>query len=481
MHSHTPNSKIPRQTRVVATIGPATCSQAQLRALCERGVNVLRLNFSHGTHEWHRGVIERIKELRATGEFCPAIMLDTKGPEIRTGDVAEAWGIAPEEMLTLTIEPGHEPAVTGKLSVNYDGLVRDARLGEMIMMDSGLVRLQVEAKTDSDVLCRVLDEGKVTSRRHLNLPGVRVSLPSVTEQDWEDLAFGAEMGVDLYALSFIRSAEDVSAIREFLRARGAVAAHLIAKIETPQAVDDLADIVSVADGVMVARGDLGVETAMSAVPILQRRIVKQARAHNKPVIVATHMLESMIESPVPTRAEVSDVFAAVLQSVDGVMLSGETASGEYPLRAVEQMVGIITEGEAYVRAQAPACALEADGVRCELARVAVRMAADLCHVQGIVVMSRTGYMARLVAGLRPSKMVYVFTDRETTYYPGQLLRGVEWSMVEFDAAHPEATVQRAAQKLSAMTLNDEPRQYIVISDSLIDGKMIPMIQVRTLG
>ncbi|MGZ4987125.1 MAG: pyruvate kinase, partial [Limisphaerales bacterium] len=322
-----------RHTKIIATLGPATESPEMLGKLIDAGVNVFRLNMSHAPHDWVRRVIKDIRSAAAARSVFIGIMMDTQGPAIRTGDLSVPLDLKPGQKFTLTVR-GEKREEEHSVDVNYANFVNDINIGDIVLVDNGNIEMKVLAKTDNKVECEVLTPGKLGSRRHINLPGVKVSLPALTAKDIADVKVGLEMGVDFIALSFVREARDLLQLRELFE-DSAHQPFVIAKIEDQQALVNLDSIVHEADGIMVARGDLGIEIPYEELPIVQRRIVKTCLRVGKPVIVATHMLESMISSPMATRAEVTDIAHAVFEQADAIMLSGETTVGKYPLKCVE--------------------------------------------------------------------------------------------------------------------------------------------------
>src|SRR5882724_6505304 len=320
----------PRKTKIIATLGPATEAAAMIARLIDAGVNVFRLNMSHATHDWARRVVKDIRNAASASQSFIGIMMDTQGPAIRTGELPGALDLQPGQKFTLTVR-GERSEEERSVDVNYEDFVNDIDVGDVVLIDNGAIQMKVLAKKGNKVECEVLTEGKLGSRRHINLPGVKVSLPALTTKDIADVKLGLEIGVDFIALSFVREARDLVQLKE-LFGETKPPPQVIAKIEDQQAVANLESIVREADAVMVARGDLGIEVPYEELPIIQRRIVKTCLRLGKPVIVATHMLESMIESPMPTRAEVTDVANAVFEQSDAIMLSGETTVGKYPLK-----------------------------------------------------------------------------------------------------------------------------------------------------
>lgn len=465
-----------RRTKIVATIGPNTESYESLKALALAGVNVFRLNFSHGTHEWHRRVMDRIKKLNDDLGTYFSIMLDTKGPEIRTGDLKTPRELRKGEELILTVNhEGYEEA--GKVSVNYDAFICDVEVGDTILVDNGFMNLKVKEKKGKDVICEILDGGILGSRRHLNLPGKDVSLDSITETDWEDIRFGVEQGVDFLALSFVRHATEVQTIKKFLEKKKS-SMLVIAKIETLDATEHLASIFDAADGIMVARGDLGAEVPFMQVPLLQWEMAQLAGKYKKFSIVATQMLESMSEHPMPTRAEVSDVFAATWQRHDAIMLSGETASGKYPIKAVQVMGDIAVETEnAYLRKRSIR-KIEPDDERTEFCKNAGSAAEDLDDVAAIVVITKSGKMARLMTAFRPKVPIFVIAEDASVCRQSQILWGSKTFQVKF-SDDPEKTIERAVHLLITADKDLKGKKFVLLSDILVNKEMRPAVQIRT--
>ncbi|MFZ9114669.1 MAG: pyruvate kinase, partial [bacterium] len=325
-----------RCTKIICTIGPSSREPEMLRRLQQAGMNIARLNFSHGDHNTHGEVVGRIRDLNQTLKYPVAVMLDTQGPEIRTG--FNEVNLVVGDELRVTVPPTEEQAdpPVKTLHVNYQYLIDEVKPGQSLSVDSGLVKLKVLSREEDHLRCEVIHGGFLKGRRHVNLPGVAVQLPSITAKDKEDLLFAKEMDLDGIALSFVRNADAVREAKEILgdESKGM---KIIAKIENQEGVENMEQILEEADGIMVARGDLGLEVDMEELPQLQRRMAYLCAIHGKRLIVATHLLESMIEFPVPTRAEVTDVANAVYEQADAVMLSGETASGKFPVEAVETL------------------------------------------------------------------------------------------------------------------------------------------------
>jgi len=333
-----------RRTKIVCTIGPASSSLETIKAMIQAGMDIARFNFSHGTHEEHGQRMALVRQAaEELGKRMP-LMLDNKGPEIRLGEVEGKVLLEKDKEVILTTEPVVGNAL--RLPVNFEGLPQDVRPGDSILLDDGLIELEVLETTTTEIRCRIKNGGVVSSHKGVNVPGVELGLPPLTDQDIEDLEFGLKQGIDFWALSFVRTANDILAAREELEKRGAHSqVFIIAKIETRAAVNNLEDILAVSDGIMVARGDLGVEIPVEEVPLVQKRIIQACNRLGKPVITATQMLESMIQHPRPTRAEAADVANAIFDGTDAIMLSGETAAGKYPVESVATMARIARRAE----------------------------------------------------------------------------------------------------------------------------------------
>ncbi|MEK9172901.1 MAG: pyruvate kinase [Nitrospirota bacterium] len=397
-----------RRAKIVGTIGPASESPAILGKLIAAGLDVARLNFSHGSHEQHARTIAAIRSAAASAGRPIAILQDLQGPRIRIGNIAEPVSVESGQTLTLTTD---SQAGGGAIPVTYGSLPADVKPGDRILIDDGLIELAVEEAGRQAIRCRVVTGGTIRPHKGMNLPGVAVSAPAFGEKDRADLSFGLSHGVDYVGLSFVRGPEDVMAARAWMKKYDAEAA-IIAKIERPEAVERLDAIVAVADGVMIARGDLAVETSPEAVPLIQKRIIRLCNERRVIVITATQMLESMTASPRPTRAEASDVANAVLDGTDAVMLSGETASGRYPVEAVETMARIVAAAEqgleqAPIPAQAPSPAPFPAAVCAAGARAARETGAKV-----VVAFTESGTTARLLSKERPPVPIVAYTPHD---------------------------------------------------------------------
>ncbi len=400
-----------RKTKIVCTLGPATNSEHRIEQLIQAGMNVVRLNFSHGTHQEHQSMISTIRKVAAHTGKPIAILQDLQGPKLRVGKM-KAGSILLKQGQIITIVADEIIGDEQRIGTSYRHLARDVRPGDTILLDDGLIELKVKESRGNEVICQVITGGILSDHKGINLPGVTISQPSVTEKDREDLLFGMDQGVDLVAISFVRSAEDVLAVKELIRSRGQEIL-VLAKLEKPEAIEHLDEILAAADGVMIARGDLGVELPLQKVPVLQKRIIQQAAHLGKPVITATQMLESMRFNPRPTRAEVSDVANAIFDGTDAVMLSAETATGKYPIETVRTMARIITEAEhagawmGHHLSAAEKTLSIADAVShsaCE--------AAEFLKVKAIVAFTKSGFTARMVAKYRPKTQIIAFSPSE---------------------------------------------------------------------
>ena len=453
-----------RKTKIICTLGPATDSPEVLARLIAAGANVFRLNMSHGTHEWVRTVVPRIREVARQTSANIAIMMDTQGPAIRTGDVATNLDLHPGDVVEFTVR-GAKSEEHYSVDVNYDGLIDDIHDGDVVMVDNGNIHMKVLAKKENRVQCEVLTRGVLGSRRHINLPGVKVNLPPMTEKDLKDIVVGVETGVDYFALSFCRERSDVDAMRAELKRLGSDA-HIIAKIEDQHAVKHVKEIIDAADAVMVARGDLGIECPMEELPIIQRRIVKTCLQVGKPVIVATHMLESMITNPLPTRAEITDVANAVYEQADAIMLSGETSVGKYPVQCVETFDRVARRIE---RSGGAGFAAEAviDGPRQKTVAAAVSLANNFPQAK-MVVFTFHGTMALYVSHLRPLHApIFAFSPDERVCRRLALLYGVQAHRMGF-VAEPDKNVFAAETALLLKGLA-EPGDHLVVVTDILDG------------
>ncbi|XP_057446138.1 plastidial pyruvate kinase 2-like isoform X2 [Lotus japonicus] len=449
-----------RKTKIVCTIGPSTDTKEMIWKLAEAGMNVARLNMSHGDHASHQKVIDLVKEYNAQHkDNVIAIMLDTKGPEVRSGDLPQPIALSTGQEFTFTIKRGVGTADC--VSVNYDDFVNDVEEGDMILVDGGMMSLLVKSKTDDSVKCEVVDGGDLKSRRHLNVRGKSATLPSITEKDWDDIKFGVDNKVDFYAVSFVKDAEVVHELKNYLKSCDADI-HVIVKIESADSIPNLHSIITASDGAMVARGDLGAELPIEEVPLLQEEIIRLCRSMGKAVIVATNMLESMIVHPTPTRAEVSDIAIAVREGSDGIMLSGETAHGKFPLKAVKVMHTVALRTEATISGgQMPPNIGQV--FKNHMSEMFAYHATMMSNTLGTstVVFTRTGFMAILLSHYRPSGTIFAFTDEKRVQQRLALYQGVCPVYMEF-CDDSEATFRRALDLLKGQGMVKEGEEVALV-------------------
>jgi pyruvate kinase len=464
-----------RKTKIICTLGPASEKPETLAQMIEHGADIFRLNMSHAEHSWVRTVVANIRELSEQAGRPVGILLDTQGPAIRTGDLKTELRLTPGDIVEFTVR-GAKSEERYSVDVNYEGLVNDINVGDTVLVDNGMIRLEVLEKKKNRIRCRVLTPGTLGSRRHINLPGVRVNLPPLTEKDLADVALGAELGVDFVALSFVREASDIEELRRVLKEKGSKA-RIVAKIEDQSAVHSIDEIIKAADAIMVARGDLGIECPMEELPIIQRRIVKMSIRLGKPVVVATHMLESMISNPMPTRAEITDVANAVFEQADAVMLSGETSVGRYPVECVRVLnrVALRIErsgGAGYAKS------VILEDARQKTVASAVVLANSLKRAK-IIVFTRHGAMGRNTSNLRPEHAsIFAFTPSEEVRRQLTLCWGVCPIHLEF-TGDPNATIEAAEKSLREKKLTASGDQLVIMSDILAEGTRFDCVQLRT--
>lgn len=466
-----------RKTKIIATVGPATESAEALEALVRAGVNVFRLNMSHAAHSWVRAVVPRIRALESVLGRHIGILLDTQGPAIRTGDLPSKVELHPGDIFEFTVR-GQSAGETLSVEVNYDGFGEDISVGDTVLVDNGMIHMRVLSKDQDRIRCEVLTQGLMGSRRHINLPGVKVNLPPLTEKDLEDVALGCELGADFVALSFCRESSDVEALRTVLTSHGS-AARIVAKIEDQLAVRNLDAIIRKTDLVMVARGDLGIECPMEELPIIQRRIVKRCIRAGRPVIVATHMLESMIQNPVPTRAEVTDVANAVFEEADAIMLSGETTTGKYPVPCVEVLDKVARRIEHSGGADFAKLAILADD-RQKTAHAAVVLANSLPGCK-LLVFTRRGIMADLVANQRPAHApIFAFAPHESVSRRLSLNRGTVALTLPFEAPSDTA-IPSAEALLKERHMARTGDKLVIVSDAPGHNGFFDAVQLRIVS
>ncbi|MEA3208594.1 MAG: pyruvate kinase [Chthoniobacter sp.] len=464
-----------RKTKIICTLGPATESAEVLHAMIEAGANIFRLNMSHATHEWVRQIVPRIRAIAKELDVIVGILMDTQGPAIRTGDLPTKLDLKVGDVFEFTVR-GTVSEEVNSVGVNYDGLIDDISVGDTVLVDNGNIHMKVLSKEGSKIRCEVLTSGIMGSRRHINLPGVKVNLPPLTEKDLADVAVGAELQVDFVALSFCREPNDVEVLRKVLRSHDS-AARIVSKIEDQLAIKNINEIIQTTDVVMVARGDLGIECPMEELPIIQRRIVKRCLQRGVPVIVATHMLESMISNPVPTRAEITDVANAVYEQADCVMLSGETTVGKYPVACVRVLDKVAQRIE---RSGGANFAVEAllENDRHKTVHSAVSLANSLPDAK-LVVFTRRGTMADYISGQRPNAPIYAFAPTFELCRKLSANWGTFPHQLTFDS-NPNRTIGAAMNYLVEQKLAASGDHLVIVSDMLAGEERFDSIQLRVV-
>lgn len=463
-----------RRTRIIATLGPATESPEMIQQLIEAGVNIFRLNMSHATHDQVREAVKNIREISSKQITRVGIMMDSRGPEIRTGDMSNDLDLTAGQVIGLTVR-GEKSVEEFSVDVNYDQLVEDLKEGDVVLIDNGTIELKVENKKHNQLVCKVLTPGTLKSRRHVNLPGVRVNMPSLTQQDKEDIKLGIELGIDWFAMSFVREPEDVKQLKAILDYHNAPQ-RVVAKLEDQEGIRNLDGIIEAADAIMVARGDLGIECAYEELPIIQRRMIKQCALQGKPVIVATHMLESMIENPSPTRAEVTDTANAVFEQADAIMLSGETSIGKYPVKCVEMMNRIATRiersgGAGYYTN------VKMQSKFAKLVKSAAVLAEE-CNADALFVFTSSGIIARNAARLRlVSTPIYAFSNDEHLLNQLPMYWGIYPSFLE-TTDDPEDNVSRAIAKLVGRGLLKKGNTVVAVTEVKIQDRLVDTIMME---
>jgi pyruvate kinase len=457
-----------RRTKIVCTIGPATNSEERLEQLMLAGMNVARVNFSHGTQEEHALVIERIRTISARLGCTVAILQDLQGPKIRTGTLQGKQPVRLLDDAYLTITTDDIVGTAERVSTTYQQLPQDVKPGDCILIDDGLIELRVVDNTETDILCQVVHGGWLKEHKGINLPGVAVTAPALTEKDRSDLQFGIRHGIDYVALSFVRKPEDIRECRKLIQHYQAeldggvqlspLTIPLIAKLEKPEAIERLDEILEEADGVMIARGDLGIEMAPEKVPFIQKRIIARCNELGLPVITATQMLESMVNNARPTRAEVTDVSSAIVDGTDAIMLSAETATGAYPIEAVQMMVRIALETEKDDRTLHQPRHHHA--TQAHAVSHAARALSEDTSVKAIVVFTLTGRSAHLISKDRPRRPILAYTPTEWVYRQLALWWGIWPYSIEL-AGTTEELFDAVEQRLQDDNLIQKG-EYIVI-------------------
>ena len=453
-----------RKSKIIITLGPATESEEMIGQLIDEGTNVFRVNMSHAKHEWAAEMTKRVRRQSDVRSAHIAVLFDLTGPSIRTGDLQIPYLLLEGDIVEFR-KQGADPQVPFSTTVNYDGLMGDVSVGNTLVVDNGAMLMRIDTVGADYILCSVKTPGTMGSRRHINLPGVRLNLPALTEKDHKDLALAVECGADYIAGSFVRDAAHVCSLRDAMKALEGEA-QIVAKIEDQEAIRNLDAIIGEADVIMIARGDLGTEVEFEELPILQRRIVKRCHELGTRVIVATQLLESMITNPTPTRAEVTDVMNAAYEEADCLMLSGETSVGRYPQRCVEALVRISSRIERSGGHGFGQNVLLRDE-RQKTARAAVTLADSLPDAR-LVVLTRRGVLANHVAMLRPRTAgFYAFTPTEQVCRKLSLTRGIRAFKLSF-ASNIEETIQRVSELLAKENLVRSGTPIVIVSDILSD-------------
>jgi len=471
-----------KKTKIVATIGPASESEEMLRELFKQGVNVCRMNFSHGDHAEHKVRMDRVKKVREEMGLPIAIMLDTKGPEIRLGDFKDG---------VVEIQQGQEFSLTTRdilgdetiISVTYKDMPRDVQVGGIILIDDGLVEFRIKEITDTDIIMEALNGGTLKNHKGVNVPNVNINLPALTDKDISDIKFGIENDVDFIAASFVRKASDVNDIRRILEENGGLNIDIISKIENQQGLDNIAEIIHVSDGIMVARGDLGVEVPTEEIPLIQKDLIRMCNKAGKPVITATQMLDSMIRNPRPTRAEVTDVANAIIDGSSAVMLSGETAAGKYPLEAVRTMynIAINTENSLDYKEMLKVRSIDNEITTTNaISKATVNTASDL-GAKAIITATSSGYTSKAISKFRPRAPIIAATTKKSVVRKMAL----EWGV--YPVLAPESKSTDEVIELSIKSSLDAG--YVDEGDLVVITAGIPvglagttnMIKVHTIG
>ena len=464
-----------KRTKIICTIGPATESFMSLKRLHKAGMNVARLNMSHSDHKNAKKIIDRIRKLNKQVKNPVGILLDTQGPEIRTGDTSEVVNLEPGQLVSFTVRDEIDVETTS-IRVHYDELIQSVSVGTLISLDNGLLNFKVLKKTKNQLECKVLDGGKLGSKRHVNLPGIRINLPSITEKDKRDIAFGLKENVDFIALSFVRDASDIEDLKKILKTK-IKKIKIISKIEDREGLSNIDDICKVSDAVMVARGDLGIETDLANLPNVQRKIMSSCAKYGVNSIVATHLLESMIENPTPTRAEVTDVANAIYEGADAVMLSGETTIGKYPTEAVNLISRIATQTEKYrTLGYEEKLISETDW---QYLGIAAKNIAESIGADGIVAITRSGQTAEIVSNAKPfMKPIFAFSNDKKTINQLSLSGSVHAYYSAMYASHEKNI--NSVMGILKKELNPKSDLKFVVISGILSEKSADAIEIRTL-
>ena len=464
-----------KRTKIICTIGPATESYMMLMKLYKAGMNIARLNMSHSDHKSAKKIIDRINKINKKVSSPIGILLDTQGPEIRTGDTSSVVHLAPGEKVSFTVRDEIDVETTS-IRVHYDELINSVKVGSLITLDNGLLNFKVLTKTENELECIVLDGGKLGSKRHVNLPGIRINLPSVTEKDKKDILFGLKENVDFIALSFVRDASDIDDLKAVLKNKSSQV-KIISKIEDREGLSNIEEICNVSDAVMVARGDLGIETDLSNLPNIQRKIMSNCARHGVRSIVATHLLESMIENPTPTRAEVTDVANAIYEGADAVMLSGETTIGKYPVECVSFISRIASQTEKY-KTLGYDSTLISDTDWQHLG-IAAKNIAESISADGIIAITRSGQTAEIVSNAKPFMIpIFAFSNNRKTLNQLALAGSVNAYYSPMYVDH-EKNVNSAMKSIKKVLKPQKDLKFVVIS-GILSETSADAIEIRYL-
>ena len=472
-----------KKTKIIATVGPATESEEQLLALYNAGVNIIRFNFSHANYEVARAIMGRIRKLNAEGKTNLSALLDTKGPEIRTGDLESKIQFEKGDKIKIFIDKDKFVNDGASLYCDYPYLVDDVSIGRIIDIDSGLFNVEVIEKTPDYLLVEAKNSCLIGSRRHMNLPGVKIRLPGITGQDSKDVLFAIEEKYDFIAMSFVRNRSNVEELRTLLSANNASNIKIISKIENQEGIENLDEIIESSDGVMVARGDLGIEVPIEKLPVYQRDIVKKSMAQGKFVIVATHLLETMIENPFPTRAEVSDIFNSVRQRADCTMLSGETTIGKYPIKSVEMMTAVINEAEAnmsYEHKEFSNAGLSVRDIEKKHLIKNALVTSENLNAKAVLLFTKSGLLARFAAAFRPNCDVYAFTMKQGSVHYMNALFGIRPMLLPNWNESTQSNLDSAVALLKEKNLLSTGDRVVAVNDLQKEGKEIPVMEIITV-
>ena len=450
------------RTKIICTIGPASSNISTLKKLHKSGMNVARINMSHATHESAKGIIDSINKINSSNAGSISkigILLDTQGPEIRTGDTSLPIELEVGDSVTLTVRDETD-VETSSIKVNYKGLIESVSVGSQITVDNGLINFKVLSKKSETLVCKVIHGGKIGSKRHVNLPGVRINMPSITPKDIEDIEFGIKHDVDFIAASFVRSRKDLNLLEDILKKKNSQA-KIIAKIENQEGLDNIEEICKSAWGIMVARGDLGIETSLTDLPNIQRKIMFYCAVHGKRSIVATHLLESMINNPTPTRAEVTDIANAIYEGADALMLSGETSVGKYPIECVSFLKSLSIKTEKF-----KTLGYESDLITNSDWESIAKTAKNLCesiNADGIIAITRTGATANYISNAKPNGVpIFTFTNNLKTLNQLSLV-GSTHSFYMPRLNNHDKTLMHAKKELKKYFRNRKSLKFVMVS------------------